>query len=200
MSNKSANAQLVRIIGGKWRSRKIYFPDVPELRPTADRIRETLFNWLQGDIPGARCLDLFAGSGACGIEALSRGSARVVFLDSNRLAVDAIGQALNNLDAINYVVVCSDATEWLRQPQEDKFDIVFLDPPFDHDLAPQACELLEIRGLLAPGAKIYIESARPIETEAVPENWLQLRSGKAGSVYFYLYQSHGRSSTENDEQ
>lgn len=179
----------IRIIGGKWRSRKIQFPDLDGLRPTADRIRETLFNWLQLDIAGADCLDLFAGSGAFSIEALSRGAASVLMLDSSRQATESLLTNLETLQAENYTVLNSDAMQWLEGQvthSNGKFGIVFIDPPFSADLAVEACRLLERKNLLKPAARIYIELNNKLDPLLLPDNWQVIREKKSGQVYYSL--------------
>lgn len=191
VKGKSTNS--LRVIAGKWRSRKLSFPDLDGLRPTADRVRETLFNWLQERIVRADCLDLFAGSGACGIEALSRGARRVTFVDLSPLAVGAIRSNLALLEASEFELVCKDSLTWIcskEKPDEARFDIVFIDPPFASDLLARAVTTLERSGLLRKDALIYLESAQEIATAQVPENWQLRKSKRAGAVYYYLYQRH----------
>lgn len=177
----------LRVIGGQWRSRRLSFPDLQGLRPTPGRVRETLFNWLQEKVPGARCLDLFAGSGACGIEALSRGAAHVTFVDQARSATAAIQDNLQSLGTDSAEVVCEDALAWLgRQSRPPKpFSLVFLDPPFGSNDLAAACRLLESQGLLEPGALIYIESGGV--SEDLPAGWQRLKLKKAGAVHYSLF-------------
>lgn len=173
-----------RIIAGAWRRRKLAFPPLPGIRPSPDRVRETLFNWLMDHLTGARCLDLFAGSGALGLEALSRGAAEAVFVDRERAALDAIRGHLELLKARGGSVVQADALAWLETPGT-AFDIVFLDPPFDADLLPRVCELLERGAWLKPTTFIYMEY--PAEhLPAVPAHWALWREGHAGRVGFRL--------------
>ncbi len=158
-----------RIIAGEWRRRKLTFPPLPGIRPSPDRVRETLFNWLRDSLPGARCLDLFAGSGALGLEALSRGAAEAVFVDMERAALDAVNAHLTLLKAQGGKTVQADALAWLEAPATP-FDIVFLDPPFDAGYLPRAAGLLE-RGWLKPGAFVYLEY--PAEhPPAMPAHWV----------------------------
>jgi 16S rRNA (guanine966-N2)-methyltransferase len=171
----------VRIIGGEWRSRLVRFPGTPGLRPTPDRVRETLFNWLGQRLDGLACLDLFAGSGALGFEALSRGASRVVMIDRDREAIDALRAAALELGAAGAEVVAADSLAWLGRGSE-KFDIAFVDPPYASELAAQALAKLGPR--LNPGARVYVESAKPLQP-GVP--WVELREGKAGAVRFALY-------------
>jgi 16S rRNA (guanine966-N2)-methyltransferase len=174
----------LRIIGGTWRSRRLQFPDVEGLRPSTDRVRETLFNWLQPTIVGARCLDLFAGSGALGLEALSRGAARVVFVDQHPQVISALRSNLQLLGSEAGSVVKADALSYL-QGDPHPFDIVFLDPPFHQQLLQPSLQLLQ-RGWLAPDALLYIENELPLGTPELPENWRLLRSKKAGQVAYHL--------------
>ena len=180
----------LRVIGGKWRSRKINFPAIDNLRPTGDRIRETLFNWLQSTVPGASCLDLFAGSGACGIEALSRGARHVVFIEQDVSAANSIAANLRSLAAPEGEVKCSDALAWLTSYDESngmKFDIVFVDPPYQRDLAILSAQKLEMSGCLKSAALIYVESDKLLELDSFPRNWRQLKHKKAGKVNYYLF-------------
>ena len=180
----------LRVIGGKWRSRKLKFPALPGLRPTADRIRETLFNWLREDIDCEACLDLFAGSGACGTEALSRGASRAVFVESHPRAAAAITDNLELLGAQQAEVICQDAMAWLKAPADryhNSFGIAFIDPPYALALARPAAIQLENSGVLKAPAKVYIESDRPLDPAEFPKNWEVLRHKKAGIVNYYLF-------------
>jgi len=172
----------VRIVGGEWRSRLVRFPGTPGLRPTPDRVRETLFNWLGQRLDGLACVDLFAGSGALGFEALSRGAARVVMVERDREALDALRAAAVELGARGAEVVAGDALGWLARGA-DKFDVAFVDPPYASDLAVRALAGLPAR--LRPGARVYVESARPLE---LPAQWRMLREGRAGAVRFALHE------------
>lgn len=176
-----------RIIAGAWRRRKLSFPPLPGIRPSPDRVRETLFNWLQDHVSGARCLDLFTGSGALGLEALSRGAAEVVFVDREHAALDAVRGHLSMLKATGGTVVQADALVWLATPQVKAYDIVFLDPPFDAGLLPQVCALLEAGAWLKPSTFIYMEY--PAEhPPAAPSHWSLWRESRAGRVGFRLMQ------------
>jgi 16S rRNA (guanine966-N2)-methyltransferase len=177
----------IRIIGGVWRGRKIQVPDVPNLRPTPDRVRETLFNWLQPVIAGAYCLDLFAGSGALGFEALSRGAAYVEMVDQSPKVVTLLRLELIKFDAKNADVYAATAPAQLRQPARP-FDVVFLDPPFKEDLLLPCCRMLEEKEFLAEDAYIYLESADTLTEEMLPKNWRLLKSKKAGQVSYHLAQ------------
>jgi 16S rRNA (guanine966-N2)-methyltransferase len=161
----------VRIIGGSWGGRRLRFPAAPGLRPTSDRRRETLFNWLAPDLPGARCLDLFAGSGALGFEAVSRGAASAVLVEASRVVATALGDSRAALDAGGRIeIVHARVARFLARPAEP-FDIVFVDPPFDQpDLAAAACEELA-GGWLAPAASVYLEVTARAERPRVPSTW-----------------------------
>lgn len=184
---KTKRPRQLRIIGGRWRSRRLSFPDVEGLRPTPDRVRETLFNWLAPVIEGARCLDLFTGSGALGLEALSRGAAEVVMVDRDPHVIARLKENIATLSAPGATLVVADALTWLQSPQRDQhFDIVFLDPPFHQGLLDPCCKLLEERGWLAPSAHIYLESESALGPPALPANWQLKRSQKAGQVGYHL--------------
>jgi 16S rRNA (guanine966-N2)-methyltransferase len=184
MSGK-ARGQL-RIIAGNWRSRKLAFPQQENLRPTPDRVRETLFNWLQAEVPGSRCLDMFAGSGALGFEAASRGAGEVVMIEQNRDAALSLTRNIELLDAGNIQPVIADAVEWLKDNQR-AFDIVLLDPPYKSDLLGKCCEILESGKSLAENAKIYLEHAPGDDKIVIPENWECLKNKSAGQVTYKLF-------------
>jgi 16S rRNA (guanine966-N2)-methyltransferase len=173
-----------RIIGGNWRRRRLQFPALPGIRPSPDRVRETLFNWLQGWLPGARCLDLFAGSGALGLEALSRGAARCVFVDHERAVIDTLRAHLATLSAQGADLIQSDALVYLSGPAQP-FDLVFLDPPFASDLLSLTLARLSSDGWLAPGARVYMECPAG-HMPALPAGWVMLREARAGNVAFGL--------------
>jgi 16S rRNA (guanine966-N2)-methyltransferase len=175
----------LRIIGGEWRSRRIRFPGLKGLRPTPDRVRETLFNWLAADVAGSRCLDLFAGSGALGLEALSRGAASVTFVESEREAADRLRETTDMLAPGRATVFHADALTWLGGTPQP-FDIVFLDPPFDSGLLPEAVRTLETGGWLAPRARIYLEAPARTGLPVLPDGWKLHRSGRAGAVGYHL--------------
>jgi 16S rRNA (guanine966-N2)-methyltransferase len=167
--------------GRRWR-----FPDVPDIRPTPDRVRETLFNWLGPRIVGSRCLDLFAGSGALGLESVSRGAASVVLVEQNAAIARAIGTLLEEWNVSQARVERADAFAWLRGTPEP-FDIVFLDPPFASGLLSPAAALLEQKGWLAPDAMIYLESAAREALPALPAGWQERKAGRAGEVGYHLF-------------
>lgn len=183
-AKRPGNNQL-RIIGGEWRGRKLRFPDVEGLRPTTDRVRETLFNWLAPVIHGARCLDLFAGSGALGLEALSRGAAEVAFVDSDRRAVQSLQENLALLKDERGSVVQGDALSFLRGSPRP-FDVVFLDPPFRKELLRPCLELLCHGGWLSDTARLYLEVEQELGVPQLPEGWEMVRSKKAGQVIYGL--------------
>lgn len=170
----------VRIIGGIWRSRRIRFAGSPGLRPTPDRVRETLFNWLGQDLEGQECLDLFAGSGALGFEAASRGARRVLMVERDAAAVRALQTNREVLAADAVEVVRADALEFLRHHRA-RYDVVFLDPPFADDCWLQLLPLLS--QCLKPGARIYCERAEPLD--AMPD-WEIIKAGRAGQVSHQL--------------
>ena len=176
----------IRIIGGRWRGRKLHFPNVAGLRPTPDRVRETLFNWLQFDIAGRRCLDLFAGSGALGLEALSRGAAEVLFVERDPEAAASIRDTLSELGGQGGLVDSRDAFVFLARSAARPFDIVFLDPPYDEHWLPRLCAALESGGWLAPGARIYLEDGAGRGPPELPVGWELRRSRRAGEVGYHL--------------
>lgn len=178
----------LRIIGGRWRSVPITFPAIEAVRPSPDRVRETLFNWLQPVIVGSRCLDLFAGSGALGFEALSRGAASVDFVDSEPAIGRHLTATLEKLRATGGAVHVSDALRFLdRQPQS--FDIVFLDPPYASDVLAAVCSKLTVNWL-APDAYIYLECPADRGLPVLPANWSVHRTKHAGQVGYHLLRAH----------
>lgn len=183
---RGSSARTLRIIGGSWRGRRLRFPASPEIRPTPDRVRETLFNWLSSRVPGARCLDLFAGSGALGLEALSRGAAQVTFVERDPAAAREIGARLTEWGAHAGSVEHADARVFLERTPAAPFDLVFLDPPFAAGLLEESAQRLEQGGWLADGALIYAEcpaSAMPL----IPQSWSALKAKRAGEVGYHLY-------------
>ncbi len=180
-----SNAGRLRIIGGTWRGRKIDFIATPGVRPTPDRIRETLFNWLQTTIAGARCLDLFSGSGALGFEALSRGATEVVMIDQSSAVIKQLTANANLLRASGAQIEQCNAESYLQRPPQP-FDIVFLDPPFETESLEKYCAQLEIAGWLAPRASIYLERARGSRPPQLPDGWQFHREKQAGKVIYAL--------------
>ncbi len=180
-------AHEVRLIGGRWKRSKLPVADRPGLRPTPDRVRETLFNWLGQDLSGWRCLDAFAGSGALGFEAASRGAAEVLLLEQDAELVRSLRMSRLRLQADNLRIERVDAIAWMARGPAGSFHLVLLDPPFASDLAaralPPAARLVADRGL------IYLESDRALT--ALPEGWAIHRQGRAGAVHFHLLQREG---------
>lgn len=185
---QSARTSSVRIIGGEWRSRKLTVPEAPGLRPTPDRVRETLFNWLAPTIQGARVLDAFAGSGALFLEALSRGASNGVAIDSNTDAVNNLRRNLALLECEDAEVLRVDALQYLNNNAEHGFDIVLLDPPFHQDLLLSACELLDSNDWLNERAWIYTESEQAPSSLGVPSTWRLHREKHTGQVHYALWQ------------
>lgn len=185
MSRHGKSSGQLRVIGGQWRGRRLSFPAWPGLRPTPDRVRETLFNWLAPVLPGARCLDLFAGSGALGIEALSRGAAEVQFVERQPPVARALRANLELLNADGARLAVADALQWLRQPGAP-FEIVWLDPPFAEGLLAPACAALEEGGWLSATAWIYLEMAVEEDSWAWPAAWRVWRDKTAGAVRYRL--------------
>jgi 16S rRNA (guanine966-N2)-methyltransferase len=177
---------VLRIIGGTWRGRKLRFPASAAIRPTPDRVRETLFNWLGGAIRGAHCLDLFAGSGALGLEALSRGAAHVTFIERDAAAARELRLRLAEWQAGDARVERCDALRYLAG-EARPFDIVFLDPPFASDLLGRAAALLEERRWLSAGARIYVECAARQGLPPLPPGWQPLKAKQAGEVGYHLF-------------
>lgn len=183
----SGAANRIRIIGGRHRGRRLSFLPGRGLRPTADRVRETLFNWLRCDVADARCLDLFAGSGALGLEAVSRGAAFLCAIERQRSAARRLRENIALLGEQAVVeVVEADALQQLRESPERPFDIVFLDPPFSDAVLTRACGLLEAGGWLVDGALIYLEQDAQRPAPALPDHWAMLRQGSAGQASFRL--------------
>ncbi|MGH8550882.1 MAG: 16S rRNA (guanine(966)-N(2))-methyltransferase RsmD [Methylococcales bacterium] len=180
----------LRIIGGEWRSRRISFAPVEGLRPTPDRVRETLFNWLQFSVAGKRCLDVFAGSGILGIEAASRGAASVRLIENNEQACAAILLAIGNLGAERFALWRGDAIKLLETVPNEVYDIVFIDPPFRKNLVAATVDRLEVHGWMVPASKIYIEMEADAPLTELPRTWQRLKSGTAGDVAYYLYEKN----------
>ncbi|MBE0505548.1 MAG: 16S rRNA (guanine(966)-N(2))-methyltransferase RsmD [Marinospirillum sp.] len=177
----------VRIIGGEWRGRKLPVPEGEGLRPTSDRVRETLFNWLQFSLAGRRCLDAFTGSGALAIEALSRGAAQVTAIERDPKVTKQLRELLTPLAGKRLQLLNADVLQWLEGEPEAPFDLVFLDPPFHQGLLEPTCQLLEQRGWLADNALIYIEQEKQGEPITLPPNWSLQKDKQAGEVRFGLY-------------
>ena len=189
MSKSSKHKGFVRIISGKWRRRRITVADVPGLRPTGDRVRETLFNWIQAYLPGSNCLDLFAGTGALGIEAASRGAAYAVLVERDRTAVNAMEEFVGSLDDPLFEILQVDTLTYLGSNRDQQFDVVFVDPPFDLQLQEQVLGLLAENNWLAPGAIIYVESSVKQSRIAVPMGLARLQDKVIGEVRIQLYRA-----------
>ena len=187
-ATQSARTSSIRIIGGEWRSRKLTVPDAPGLRPTPDRVRETLFNWLAPTIQGARVLDAFTGSGALFLEGLSRGASTGVAIDANTDAVNNLRRNLAVLQCDDAQVLRMDSLHYLSNQTEQGFDIVLLDPPFHQDLLLSACQLLEDNNWLNKGAWIYTESEQAPSSLGVPSTWRLHREKHTGQVHYALWQ------------
>ena len=182
-ANKNSLGEL-KIIGGKWRSRKLTFPAIAGLRPSPSRIRETLFSWLTPVLSNSRCLDLFAGSGALGFEALSRGAESVIMIEQSREIVQHLKSNQKRLDADQLQILNQDAR--LLSEIEGSFDIVFCDPPFNQGLVQPLIENLHQSGLLKHSARLYVETEKNLTSLILPENWSLLKEKVAGDVRYRL--------------
>ena len=185
-SSQNSKPGRVRIVAGKWRSRLLQVADDATLRPTSERIRETLFNWLAPELRAAACLDLFAGSGALGLEALSRGAGRTVFVERSKASAAVLQKNIASLEAKDVDVMIVDAMSFLSQSVTTPFNIVFLDPPFADDNYGELCRLLQEREWLAGSAKIYLEQPRDARQPALPKEWNVLKEQTAGNVRYFL--------------
>ncbi|MGL6316713.1 16S rRNA (guanine(966)-N(2))-methyltransferase RsmD [Vibrio sp. WXL103] len=186
-SQKQASLGSIRIISGLWRGRKLPVHDAEGLRPTTDRVKETVFNWLAQDIPHAKCLDVFAGSGGLGFEAASRQAERVTMLELNNKAFQQLKTNVATLKADNIEVIQGDALAYLKQPGTPH-DVVFIDPPFHQGLVDECLSLLETNGWLSNDAMIYLETEKSLNVANTPESWSLHREKQAGQVAFKLYQ------------
>ncbi len=188
-ADKKSQPGRLRIVAGNWRSRLLEIADAPGLRPTSERIRETLFNWLAPCLDDARCLDLFAGSGALGLEALSRGAASCVFVENSASAATTLRRNIATLGAGGADLHEADAIKYLQGLDKVEFDIVFLDPPFAGVMHADLCRLLVEKSLLADEARIYIEEGRSTPATVLPKGWQTLRTKNAGNVRYSLVNS-----------
>lgn len=188
-SRKSGN---IRLISGQWKGRKLPVLEVEGLRPTTDRVKETLFNWLAAEVRDAVCLDLFAGSGSLGFEALSRYAGHVTMVEMNRAVSQQLTRNLASLGSDKGRVVNQDARSFLAQPASG-YDVVFLDPPFHQGLLEEVCSRLESGGWLQESAWIYLERELNGPAPALPANWTLIKDKKAGQVCYQLYQREGAS-------
>ena len=198
---KSKGAGELRIIGGQLRGRKLAIADVPGLRPTTDRVRETLFNWLQFELHDTRCLDLFAGSGALAFEALSRGATQVILIEQDTQAARLLAQHAHTLSPAcsgQALVKQADALQFLQQPSAAPFQVVFVDPPFGMGLAERSIALLDSNNWVAENSWVYVETEKGL-TPTVPSHWQLHREKHAGQVSFRLYQVMARHERINKE-
>ncbi len=179
----------LRIIGGDWRSRKLRFPEAGGVRPTPARTRETLFNWLNYHLAGRRCLDLFAGSGALGLEALSRGAGRTVFVDHTPALAQALRSNLRLLKSESGDVICQSVDAFLAQPPAEPFDILFMDPPFRQGWLETLFPLIADQGWVRPGGWVYVEHESEMPTPQVPDSWFLHRQKSAGQVTYCLFRA-----------
>ncbi|CAM4445778.1 16S rRNA (guanine(966)-N(2))-methyltransferase RsmD [Vibrio agarivorans] len=186
-SQKQASLGSIRIISGLWRGRKLPVHDAEGLRPTTDRVKETVFNWLAQDVPKSRCLDVFAGSGGLGFEAASRQAEKVTMLELNNKAFQQLKSNVATLKASNIDAVQTDALAYLKQPGS-AYDVVFIDPPFHQGLVDECIQLLEQNGWLSDNAMIYLETERELDVSSVPTTWSLHREKQAGQVAFRLYE------------
>ena len=183
---KKKRTGTVRIIGGQWRGTRLPVPDLPGLRPSGDRSRETLFNWLQMHIHGARCVDLFAGSGVLGLEAASRGAAEVILVEKSRQAAQDLRASLKRLKAERVEVIDADAINWLAHCDPQTMDIVFIDPPFGTGLEVRSLELLTAGNCVIPGGFVYNETAREAPAIKPVSGWEIMEEKTLGEVRMQL--------------
>jgi 16S rRNA (guanine966-N2)-methyltransferase len=182
----------VRIIAGVWRGRRVQFPDMPALRPTPDRVRETVFNWLQHSIADTRCLDLFAGSGALGLEALSRGAKEVVFVEQFPAAARALQEHLVRFGGAAKGRIMEMGAARFLNTKAEPFDIAFLDPPFGKNALAEYIPMLEVGKWIRPGGLVYLENERAAGEPELPGSWELLKSKSAGEVGYHLARVNGR--------
>ncbi|MGI2067403.1 16S rRNA (guanine(966)-N(2))-methyltransferase RsmD [Shewanella sp. MF08487] len=193
--NKPGSGQ-VRIIGGQWRSRRLPIQDLDGLRPTPDRVRETLFNWLANSVVNARVLDCFGGSGALALEALSRYASFAKIIELQRSAAMQLKENLQTLKCDKADVLNADTLVVLQRGCEQGFDLVFIDPPFRKGLAEKTIQLLDTQGWLNDGALIYVEIESELMQLAIPSRWHALKEKNAGQVSYRLYQYHSETAVE----
>lgn len=186
-NKKQIKSGFIRLISGKWRGKKLPVKDIAGLRPTTDRNKETLFNWLMHDIRDANCLDCFSGSGSLAFEALSRGAKNAVLLERDKQAAQQLRENLSSLQADNVKVIETDSITYLQQQAQQQFDIVFIDPPFNKGLLQPCSVFLEENRYLAPSALIYIEMEAQLSALELPSNWQLLKEKRAGQVIYQLY-------------
>ncbi len=179
----------LRIIAGQWRGRKLHFATAPGLRPTPDRVRETLFNWLQGHLAEAHCLDLFAGSGALAFEALSRGAAHVTLVEQHPAAIQQLTDTIQQLKTSRATLVHANAFDYLAQ-QAQPFDLIFLDPPFGKDYLPLLLKHIEEKKLLHKNGLIYLEYEQGEMPKDAPERFIGIKEKQAGKVVSKLLRNY----------
>ncbi len=179
----------VRLISGKWKGRRLPVLDAAGLRPTSDRVKETLFNWLMQDVPGSTVLDCFAGSGSLGLEALSRYADFVLLLAKEAKAANLLKQHLKSLGSAEAEVLQTDTLLWLQKPATRQFDLVFIDPPFRQDMALPCCKALAEQGWLKPGALVYMETEKELALDQLPVDWVLLKEKVAGQLAYRLWQA-----------
>lgn len=191
--SRGGGTRELRIIGGRWRSRRLSFLDLPGLRPTPDRVRETLYNWLQFELPGRHVLDLFAGSGALGFEALSRGAASLTLIERDARQARCLREIADTLGAENCQIVATDSQRWLRTAMAPAggYGLILLDPPFHQDLPNQTLAQLSEKGWLTPGLWVYVETEQAPETLRLPPGFILHRQTQAGLVNALLYYGEG---------
>jgi len=194
-SQKKPSGGFVRIISGSWRGRKLPVHDLEGLRPTIDRVKETLFNWLAQEVPHSTCLDVFSGSGGLGFEAASRQAKLVTLLEMNPKAAKQLADNAKELKADNINVVNTDALSYLRN-QGTPHDLVFIDPPFRKGLLAETVQLLENNGWLTDDAIIYVETEKELALESMPENWELYRDKTTGQSSYRLF---NRTLAESEE-
>ena len=187
---KSRLSGSVRIIGGQWRGRRVPVPDIEGLRPSGDRCRETLFNWLQPFLHNAKCVDLFAGTGVMGLEAVSRGAASAVLVEKSRVAANSLRQSVEMLEAKQVAVIEADALSWLAQQAPSSIDIIFVDPPFSLNIAEKVMASLVQTQALRSGGLVYLESAAPDPAPAPGPGWEVLKEKRLGDVRMQLFRGH----------
>ncbi|QOI10846.1 16S rRNA (guanine(966)-N(2))-methyltransferase RsmD [Blochmannia endosymbiont of Colobopsis nipponica] len=186
MNQKNKYFKNIRIVGGKWRQRKLSVSYYPCLRPTTNKAKETLFNWLFSIVPGAHCLDCFAGTGSLGIEALSRHAAKVTFVEKNKNVSFDLIKNIKNLDPVKTVVINMNLYTWLERSHE-AYNIVFIDPPFRRGMVQITIQLLEKYNLLVDKAYVYVETEKKDVSYSVPNNWILHRKKKIGNVLHQLF-------------
>ena len=193
--NNIKQQNTLRIIAGRWRGRKLPIIDIDGLRPTPDRVRETLFNWLQMELGGARCLDLFSGSGALGFEAASRGAEKVTMVENNTQVAEQLRANCQTLATTDCLVVNKTAQQFLTAHSE-QYDVVFIDPPYQANLWQEIAQLLVDENSLAENATIYLECPRKGDLPVVPECWQLIKDKQAGGVRYCLFVNKRSGETE----